>query len=424
VERLLGQGGMGAVYLVARDDDQYRKQAALKLAQRDFGSPQDLVRFRIERQILADLDHPAIARLVDGGETEEGIPYLVMEYVDGEPITRYADRRRLSIPDRLGLFADVCEAVAYAHRHAIIHRDLKPSNLLVTSEGSPKLLDFGIAKLLTPALGTAQTVASLRLFTPEYASPEQVRGLPISTATDVYGLGLVLYELLTGEKAQPLKTGSPAELVERVCEREAPLASAVDGELAAILQKALVKDPVERYSSVDLFQDDLRRYLEGLPLHARPPTFFYRAAKFVRRRRWAVAAAAVLLASLAGGVGATLYQARRAERRFQQVAPWHERCCSICTMKSKNCPGRRQRERRSSEPRWSISITWRKTPPGTYRCNWIWHRHTNASGTFWGIRSARILDTPARLCRTTKRRPLSSSSLPTAARRTRRFFDR
>ena len=204
--RLIGHGGMGAVYLGVRDDDQYQKQVAIKLLKRGMDTDFMLSRFRQERQILANLEHPFIARMMDGGATEDGLPYFVMEYVDGVPITKYCAEKNLSIPERLRLFRLVCEAVQYAHQNLVVHRDIKPSNILTTKEGIPKLLDFGIAKVLDPGVSADVTLTQreLRMLTPDYASPEQVKGLPISTASDIYSLGAVLYELLTGQAPAPV----------------------------------------------------------------------------------------------------------------------------------------------------------------------------------------------------------------------------
>ena len=207
--REIGRGGMGTVYLAVRDDDQYKKQVAIKLVRRGMDTDFIVDRFRHERQILASLDHPNIARLLDGGTTEDGLPYFVMEYIEGSPINQYCDDRRLSIAERVKLFQTVCSAVQYAHQNLVVHRDIKPSNIIVTPEGVPKLLDFGIAKLLAPdAVGQTQaaTVTMMRPMTPDYASPEQVRGRAITTAADIYSLGVLLYELLTGRRPYRIKT--------------------------------------------------------------------------------------------------------------------------------------------------------------------------------------------------------------------------
>jgi serine/threonine protein kinase len=341
--RLVGRGGMGAVYEAVRDDAQFRQQVAIKLIKGGMDSAFVRERFVRERQILASLDHPHIARLFDGGATEDGRPYFVMEFVNGEPITDYCRRRELSLDEKLKLFRDVCSAVQHAHQKLVVHRDLKPSNILVTTDGAPKLLDFGIAKLLTPDPGeaTTRTETAIRLMTPDYASPEQVRGSAITTATDVYSLGVVLYELLTARRPYQFETYSPFEIERAICDTEAPppseaareqtgapakLARQLAGDLDNIVLMALRKEPGRRYQSVEQFSADLRRYLAGLPVTARPDSFVYRASKFARRHRVAVVAAALVLLSLLGGIIATTLAARqaraerdRAERRFAQV---------------------------------------------------------------------------------------------------------
>jgi tetratricopeptide (TPR) repeat protein/tRNA A-37 threonylcarbamoyl transferase component Bud32 len=333
----IGRGGMGAVYLAERADGQYEQRVALKLIKRGMDTEQVLARFRSERQILASLDHPHIARLLDGGSTDEGVPFFAMEYIEGEPIDAYADRQDLSVEDRIRLFLHVCAAVAYAHQHLVVHRDIKPLNILVTPDGTPKLLDFGIAKVLHDGADEAtSTVTGMRLLTPEYASPEQVEGQHATTASDVYALGVVLYELLTGRSPYRLRSRAPLDVVVavRTTDPERPsVAGSTDkirrrlrGDLDVILLTALRKEPTRRYPSVEQFAGDLRRHLEGLPVRARPDTFRYRAGKFVRRNRGAVAAATVVMLALVAGTVATAWQARearaaqaRAERRFADV---------------------------------------------------------------------------------------------------------
>jgi eukaryotic-like serine/threonine-protein kinase len=341
--RLVGRGGMGAVYEAVRDDNQFQQRAALKLIRREMDSDFVRNRFLHERRILAALDHPHIARLFDGGTTAGGLPYFVMEFVEGEAITDYCRRRELSLDAKLKLFRDVCSAVQHAHQKLVVHRDLKPSNILVTADGTPKLLDFGIAKLLTSDSNEAitRTETAMRLMTPDYASPEQVRGGQITTATDVYSLGVVLYELLTARRPYQFETYTPSEIERAICDTEAPrpsevarrqtgasskLARQLTGDLDNITLMALRKEPARRYSSVELFAEDLRRYLVGLPVAARADTFGYRASKFVRRHRVIVSAAALVLLTLLGGILATTRAARqaraeraRAERRFAQV---------------------------------------------------------------------------------------------------------
>jgi serine/threonine-protein kinase len=326
----IARGGMGAVYLAERADEQYQRRVAIKLIRVEVASAPAmraalLARFRVERQILAQLQHPNIAQMLDGGVTEDGTTYLVMEYVEGIRIDEYCDRNALSVRDRIVLFRNVCSAVEHAHRNLVVHRDIKPSNILVTAEGVPKLLDFGIAKLLRPG-GNSQTMAMTgpadRLMTREYASPEQVRGLAITTAADVYALGVVLYELLAG--AHPfLEYRSDFIALERaICETDPrpPSAAAAEkperasdvrGDLDCIVLKAIRKQPEERYSSVDQFSHDLAEYLDGFPVMASQGTRRYRAVKFVRRHRFGVtAAAAFVLVLIVFGAAMGLLAAR------------------------------------------------------------------------------------------------------------------
>jgi eukaryotic-like serine/threonine-protein kinase len=337
VVRELGRGGMGAVYLAERADGQYEQRVALKIIKRGMDTEHVLARFRAERQILASLDHPNIARLLDGGSTDQGVPFFVMEYIEGEPIDVWANRRALPVDERLQLFLQVCGAVSYAHQRLVVHRDIKPLNILVTAEGVPKLLDFGIAKVLQEGADEAtSTVTGMRLLTPEYASPEQVEGQHATTVSDVYALGVVLYELLTGRSPYRLRSRTPLDVVEAVRTTDPERPSAVGGteklrrrlrgDLDTILLTALRKEPARRYQSVERFAGDVRRHLDGLPVRARPDTFGYRAGKFVRRNRVPVAAGVLLALALVGGTAATAYQAEqarvaqaRAERRFADV---------------------------------------------------------------------------------------------------------
>lgn len=335
--REIGRGGLGAVYLAARADDEYRKEVAIKLVRRGLDTEDILRRFRNERQILAQLDHPNIARLIDGGTTDDGLPYFVMEYVNGEPIGAYCDAHALTTTERLNLFRKVCAAVTYAHQNLVIHRDLKPSNILVASDGEPKLLDFGIAKLLTAENELfTQTVPALRVMTPEYASPEQIKGDKITTASDVYSLGVLLYELLTGQRPYRLKTRTAEEIARAITEQEPERPSTVvaaappppelpgedrrrgrrrydlRGDIDNIVLMALRKEPARRYPSVGQFSEDIRRHLAGLPVVARKATVSYRTSKFVTRHRIGVATAVLLLLSLIAGIVATAWQAKRA----------------------------------------------------------------------------------------------------------------
>ena len=336
--REIGHGGMGAVYLGIRADDEYQKQVAIKVVRSSFDPAFIAQRFRHERQILADLDHPNVARLIDGGSTEDGSPYFVMEYVDGLPIDRYCDANRLSVDDRLTLFRHVCTAVHYAHQHLVVHRDLKASNILVTSDGAPKLLDFGIAKLLDADSHVPEdrTLTAMRVMTLESASPEQVRGETVTTATDVYALGVLLHRLLTGRGPYEAATPSSHDLARAICEEdpqrpsdaatEAGAARRLRGDLDTIVLKALQKDPARRYGTVEQFAEDIARHLDGLPVLARPDTARYRTTKFIGRHKAGVAAAALVAVSIVGGVMATAWQTHvarvqrsRAERRFNDV---------------------------------------------------------------------------------------------------------
>lgn len=357
--REIGRGGMGVVWLATRADDAYQKQVAIKLVWPGPESGEVLRRFRQERQILAKLEHPNIARLLDGGTTEEGWPYVVMEYVEGLPITKYCAAHQLGLRERLELFRTVCAAVQHAHQNLVVHRDLKPGNILVTEDGTVKLLDFGIAKLLTPEVSAsdfAATRTGLHLMTPEYASPEQVRGEAITTASDVYSLGIVLYELLTGQRPYQFTNHSLVELERVICEQE-PTApsrsqkseggrrnddggrrgaeekadsgflprssfliptSALQGDLDNIILLALRKEARERYGSVEQLSEDVRRYLMGEAVLAGEPTWGYRLGKFVRRNRVGVVTATLLLITLLGGIVTTSWQARIAQRQARE----------------------------------------------------------------------------------------------------------
>jgi eukaryotic-like serine/threonine-protein kinase len=326
-----GHGGMGTVYLAERDDEQFQQKVALKLVRGAMLADEHLVsRFREERQILASLSHPHIARLLDGGVTGEGLPWFAMEYVSGVPIDVYCEQNRLNLPARIELFRTVCDAVQYAHRKLVVHLDLKPSNILVTEGGEPKLLDFGVARLVDPAnspVGLAATHAGLRLLTPEYASPEQVRGDPVTTASDVYSLGVLLYRLLSGV-APYAATGRPHELARAIQDAQPPRPSSVApvslrrrlrGDLDTIVLRALQKEPERRYPSVQALSSDLRRHLESHPVQARPDTRRYRAGRFIRRHRAGVGAAALLLLVLTGGLVGTAWQAREALRQAERA---------------------------------------------------------------------------------------------------------
>jgi tetratricopeptide (TPR) repeat protein/tRNA A-37 threonylcarbamoyl transferase component Bud32 len=322
----IGSGGMGAVYLARRADRQFEHQVALKLIKRGMDTEAMLRRFRNERQILAGFDHPNIARLLDGDTTEDGLPYFVMEYVEGLPIDEYCDRQALDVTARLQLFRQVCAAVSYAHRRAVIHRDLKCSNILVGHDGVPKLLDFGIARLLQAgdAAEAPATMLEQRVMTPEYASPERLRGETVTTASDVYSLGVVLYRLLTGQLPHRLKSQSMDDMARTVGQTEPQRPSAVveatsgrrlRGDLDNIVLMALRKEPERRYPSVEQFSEDIRRHLASLPVVARSDTLTYRAGKFVRRNTAASVAAALVVLSLVGGIVMTSWQAKRAREQ-------------------------------------------------------------------------------------------------------------
>ncbi len=375
IEREIGRGGMGAVFLGVRADDQYRKQVAIKFIKRGMDTDAILRRFRNERQILANLDHPNIARLLDGGSTADGLPYLVMEYIQGESIIDYCDHHKLSINERLELFRKVCAAVQFAHQNLIIHRDIKPSNILVTPDGTPKLLDFGIAKLLNPQTGVEPSAAmldatatGLLAMTPEYASPEQICGGRLTTATDVYSLGVVLYELLSGRRLHRFTSRRPDEIARVICDtqperpsfavcKEAKgdakgvsddnncdsaqlqkisetrgetsalrLRRRLRGDLDNIVLMALRREPVRRYASVEQFSEDIRRHTENLPIVARKSSLVGQARKFIERNKTGAIAAALILVTLVAGIAATMYQARRAahqahnaERRLSEL---------------------------------------------------------------------------------------------------------
>jgi len=317
---LLGRGGMGTVFRAERVDGELAQTVAIKLVERGWLDPRALERFRQERQILAGLVHPNIARLLDGGTRSDGVAYLVMEFVDGLSLDSYCDQLALSILDRLRLFLPLCEAVDYAHQKLIVHRDLKPSNVLVASDGQPKLLDFGIAKALdATASGEMRTL----VLTPGFASPEQARGEEATTAADVYGLGSVLYFLLTGRPPHAVEGLSPAELQRAICEvppeRPSALRPELKGDLENILLKALHADPQRRYRSARELLEDIENYLSRRPVRATPDGWGYRAKKFVQRHAVASAAGTLALLAVIGGTVVSLYEAHRAEQRFAQV---------------------------------------------------------------------------------------------------------
>ena len=329
IDRLIGRGGMGAVYVAHRADGTFDKQVAIKLIDLPLATDLFRERFRMERQILAGLNHPLIARLLDGGVTCDQEPFLVMEYVDGVPIHRFCEDHRLSVAERLLLFKSVCEAVQFAHQNLVVHRDLKPDNILVMEDGTPRLLDFGTAKLLSPSadgMGSEFTRQGFQSFTPQYASPEQVLGNPITTASDTYSLGVLLYLLLTGVLPYELKEFTTAEMVRVICEqppRRPTLPGSgdqrIDADLEAILLKSLRKVPGERYLTAVQFALDVQAYLDGRTVSARRGTMRYRAGKFVRRHRIALFGAALVTASLTAGVAGVIWQAKVADRERRRA---------------------------------------------------------------------------------------------------------
>ncbi|MBL8986326.1 MAG: serine/threonine protein kinase [Gemmatimonadetes bacterium] len=338
IVRRIGEGGMGTVYEAVRDDDQYRSRVAIKFLRHQATSDIAIARFRRERQILALLTHPNIAVLHDGGVTPDGRPYFVMELIDGLPITTWADQRQLGVADRLRLFLQVAKAVEYAHQSLVIHRDLKPGNILVNGEGTVKLLDFGIAKLLGDVDDPGRppdTEIGPRAYTPDYASPEQVRGLPAGTRTDVYAMGVVLFELLAGVRPLDVRGKSSAEIERVITETTPPRPSAalppgrevelgersaarargaLEGDLDAIVLMALRKEPDRRYDSVAELARDIRRHLDGLPVSARPDGIGYRFRKLIRRRRAESAAIALAVVAMIGGTVIATIRGREAER--------------------------------------------------------------------------------------------------------------
>jgi len=356
LQQRIGLGGMASVYLASRADDEYRKQVAVKLLRPDLDNTELLKRFRSERQTLAELDHPNIVKLLDGGTTEEGLPYLVMDYVDGRPIDEYCDAHKLVTEQRLRLFFAVCEAVRCAHKSHVVHRDLKPNNILVTEDGAPRLLDFGIAKVMNAQDPSRELITrtTTRHLTPAYASPEQVRGENVTPATDVYSLAVVLYELLTGHRPYRLTQRTPAEIERAICDQEpespstaiyrvemerlpdgttitktakdisrtregepAKLRRNLRGDLDNILLKALQKDPKRRYQTVEEFEQEIHRHLSHAPVQARPGTLAYRTSKFVRRHTTEVIAIAAVMLVFAAAIGFSEWEQHRASEKAQ-----------------------------------------------------------------------------------------------------------
>ena len=349
----LGYGGMGAVYLAERVDGKFSQRVALKLLKRELNTTSLRQRFEQERQILASLEHPNIARLLDAGTTDDGVPYFAMEYIEGLPIDVYCQQNDLTLDERLDLFREVCATVYYAHRNLVIHRDLKPSNILVNQDRAPKLLDFGISKIISDEFQQTATVTKFGAMTPSYASPEQLQNKGTSTATDIYSLGVVFYELLSGHRPFESREHDLKEIYQAVIEGDPPAPSSITGmgseglpfrsavqsdgsnihtdanrsgntkphavainalhlrgDLDNIVLKALKKEPERRYSSAENFAEDIHRHQRGLTVTARPDVFSYRAAKFIRRNRFSVVAGAMMLLIVVAGIVATLWQAR------------------------------------------------------------------------------------------------------------------
>jgi eukaryotic-like serine/threonine-protein kinase len=335
----IGHGGMGHVYKAVRADQQYEQQVAIKLIRGDYDTGLIRRRFVAERQILAKLDHPHIARLLDGGATDDGLPFLVMELIEGVPIDEYCSTRQLSIAARLRLFLTTCSAVSHAHRHLVVHRDLKPSNILVTHDGTVKLLDFGVAKVLdavAAASGVPQTVTLFRAISLDFSSPEQVRGEPVTTASDVYCLGVLMYHLLTGRSPYRSASRATRDVVHAICElepdppsRAEPLAIGdgneakwrddLRGDLDSIVLTALRKDPGQRYESVEKLADDVGRHLRGQTVSVRGDALAYRARKFIGRHRAATVGGLALLLALSGGI-LIVAQNERKNRAEAQLA--------------------------------------------------------------------------------------------------------
>lgn len=396
IVREIGRGGMGAVFLAERSDGEFQQRLALKIVRRSFADSDLVRRFRQERQILASLNHGNIARLLDGGVSADGEPFLAMEYVEGVRIDEYCDANSLSTEERLNLFLTVCQGVSYAHQNLVVHRDIKPSNILVTDEGIPKLLDFGIAKLINPEAGAAaaETLTGLRAMTPDYASPEQVCGLSVTTATDVYSLGVLLFELLTGHRPHRLKNRRTDEIVRVICEEEPERPSVVSrrqtaggrkypvddadgptdsgrpaqqanrqpaignrefkGDLDNIILMAIRKEPQRRYASVAQFAEDVSRYLEGRTVLAHKDTFAYRTAKFVQRHKAGAAAVVLIALALVGGIVATAWQARRATAQARIAAAERDRA-RIEAAKAKRINEFLQSIFASADPNWYSS---------------------------------------------------------------------
>ena len=380
----LGQGGMGAVYLASRTDGKFAQRVAVKMLKRELNTERIRRNFTREKEILATLAHPNIAALLDAGTTADGVPYLVMEYVEGEPIDIFCRKNALSLNERLKLFNRVCEAVAFAHRNLIVHRDLKPSNILVTKNGAPKLLDFGISKLLAAESDDEHAITNRGAMTPEYASPEQIKGEPVTTETDIYSLGVVLFKILTETYPYNFKNKSNGNLLKEITDSEPTLPSAaasirevkkdikgkteishssvkiaspprlpfsssrLKGDLDNIILKSLSKEPERRYQTAEQFSADIWRFVDGLPVLARRATFSYRASKFYRRNRVSVLAGAFVLISLCAGIAVAVSQAYAAQNQAR-IASDARQLAELETERAKSEEEKAQAEKEKAE---------------------------------------------------------------------------
>ena len=348
----LGFGGMGAVYLATRADGKFSQRVAVKMLKRELNTEKIRRNFKREKEILATLAHPNIAALLDAGTTDDAVPYLVMEYVEGEPIDKFCRENALTLNERLKLFNKVCEAVAFAHRNLIVHRDLKPSNILITRDGEPKLLDFGISKLLDANSEDEHTITNLGAMTPQYASPEQIKGASVTTATDIYSLGVILFKILTGNFPYNFENKTNGNLLKEITDSEPTVPSQtvradknkeikiisplqLKGDLDNIILKSLSKEPERRYQTVEQFSADIWRFVDGLPVAARPATFLYRASKFYGRNKISVLAAVFILLSLLAGITVAVSQANAAKAQAR-IASEAQHQSEIETAKAKS----------------------------------------------------------------------------------------
>ncbi|MEP6705050.1 MAG: serine/threonine-protein kinase, partial [Acidobacteriota bacterium] len=345
----LGVGGMGAVYLAKRSDGKFQQRVAIKLLKREFNAGKTREAFKREIEIQSTLVHPNVATILDTGTTPDGIPYIVMEYVEGRPIDKFCRENNLSLIERLKLFNKACEAVTFAHQNLIVHRDLKPSNIIVTDGGNPKLLDFGISKLLDTSVEETENITLMGAMTPEFASPEQIKGVSVNTATDIYSLGVILFKLLTGTYPYCLKNRPSGDVRREITDSEPtpPSEAIIDdprsairnpqlkGDLDNIILKSLRKKPVDRYKTVEQFAADIWRFIDGLPVEARPHTISYRADKFFHRNKLAVIAGGLIFISLATGMAAALWQSKAA-RGQANLAAESQHLAEVETEKAKS----------------------------------------------------------------------------------------